>query len=114
MLRFEGEVSALRSAVASTEGERGRVSQSLAGVDERVAEAEREVAAVQDEITSLDAAEVDQLRSIIEEAGAHARVEAMIDELTSRCLGALEAAPVTGTARAVLRELAAAATQRVV
>ncbi len=62
--------------------------------------------------TQLDAAEVDTLRAIIEESGAHARVESMIDELTSRCLGALDAAPVTVSARAVLRDLAAAATQR--
>jgi hypothetical protein len=38
----------------------------------------------------------------------------MIDDLTARCLSALEAAPVTGSARAVLRQLATAATQRVV
>ncbi|HEX6249113.1 MAG TPA: polyprenyl synthetase family protein, partial [Nocardioidaceae bacterium] len=63
--------------------------------------------------TALDAAEVDALRRIIEDSGAHVRVEAMIEELTSRCLAALDAAPVTGTARRVLRELAAAATQRV-
>ncbi len=64
--------------------------------------------------TPLDASDVDRLRQIIESSGAHARVEAMIDELTSRCLGALDAAPVTDSARAVLRQLAMAATQRVV
>jgi geranylgeranyl diphosphate synthase, type I len=64
--------------------------------------------------TPLAAAEVDRLRQIIEVSGAHARVEAMIEDLTSRCLGALEAAPVSETARRVLRQLAAAATQRTV
>ncbi len=64
--------------------------------------------------TALDAAEVDVLRQIIESSGAHTRVESMIDELTARCLGALEAAPVTESARGVLRQLAEAATQRVV
>jgi geranylgeranyl diphosphate synthase, type I len=64
--------------------------------------------------TPLDAATVDVLRRIIESSGAHTRVEAMIDELTARCLGALEVAPVTDPARAVLRQLANAATQRVV
>jgi geranylgeranyl diphosphate synthase type I len=64
--------------------------------------------------TPLDAGEVDELRQIIESSGAHSRVEAMIDDLTGRCLGALDAAPVTGSARAVLRQLATAATQRVV
>ena len=62
--------------------------------------------------TALDATEVDRLRGIIESSGAHARVEAMIGELTDRCLHALEAAPVTASARAVLRQLADAATQR--
>ena len=64
--------------------------------------------------TPLDAVEVDELRRIIEESGAHTRVESMIDDLTSRCLGALDAAPVTESARVVLRQLATAATQRVV
>ncbi len=64
--------------------------------------------------TALDSSEVDALRQIIEASGAHARVEAMIDDLTTRCLEALEAAPVTNGARMVLRELAAAATQRAV
>jgi geranylgeranyl diphosphate synthase type I len=64
--------------------------------------------------TSLAAAEVDGLRRIIEESGAHARVEAMIEELTGRCLDALDTAPVTASARTALRDLTAAATQRVV
>jgi geranylgeranyl diphosphate synthase, type I len=64
--------------------------------------------------TPLEPAEVDRLRRIIEDSGAHGRVEAMIEELTARCLDALEAAAVTETARGVLRELATAATQRTV
>jgi geranylgeranyl diphosphate synthase type I len=64
--------------------------------------------------TPLSAAEVDTLREIIESSGAHTRVEAMIDELTTRCLDALAAAPVTESARDVLRQLADAATQRAV
>ena len=62
--------------------------------------------------TPLDPAEVDELRGIIEDAGAHARVEQMIEDLTARSLAALDAAPVARTAKAVLRDLAAAATQR--
>jgi hypothetical protein len=38
----------------------------------------------------------------------------MIDDLTRRCLEALDAAPVSDSARRVLRQLATAATQRVV
>jgi geranylgeranyl diphosphate synthase, type I len=64
--------------------------------------------------TALTPDEVDELRRVIELSGAHSRVEAMIEKLTAGCLGALEIAPVTGTAREVLRQLAAAATQRVV
>jgi geranylgeranyl diphosphate synthase type I len=64
--------------------------------------------------TGLDATEIDRLRGIIEESGAHARVEAMIGDLTARCLQALDIAPVTATARTELRKLAEAATQRVV
>jgi geranylgeranyl diphosphate synthase type I len=64
--------------------------------------------------TPLTEAEVDELRGIINDAGAHRRVEAMIEELTERCLDALEAAPFTDTARGVLRGLATAATQRAV
>jgi geranylgeranyl diphosphate synthase type I len=64
--------------------------------------------------TPLSEAEVDELRGIINDAGAHRRVEAMIEELTERCLDALEAGPFTDTARGVLRGLATAATQRAV
>ncbi len=62
--------------------------------------------------TPLDAAQVDELRAIIADAGAHVRVEPMIAELTDRGLAALDAAPVAATAKAALRDLAAAATQR--
>jgi geranylgeranyl diphosphate synthase type I len=61
---------------------------------------------------ALDAGEVEELRRIIEDSGAHAEVERRIDDLTTRSLAALDEAPVTGEARRVLRELAAAATQR--
>jgi geranylgeranyl diphosphate synthase type I len=64
--------------------------------------------------TPLTPAQVDELRAIIEASGAHTRVEAMIDDLTRRCLEALDAAPVSDSARRVLRQLATAATQRVV
>ena len=47
-------------------------------------------------------------------SGAHAEVERRIDELTTRSLAALDEAPVTDVAREVLRQLASAATQRVI
>lgn len=55
---------------------------------------------------------VDQLRRIITEAGADARVEELIDALTSQSLTALEAAPLDAGAKGTLRDLAAAATRR--
>jgi geranylgeranyl diphosphate synthase type I len=62
----------------------------------------------------LDEAEVATLRGVIERSGAQAAVEQAIRDLTGHALTALEAAPVSGTAREALRDLAEAATQRVV
>jgi geranylgeranyl diphosphate synthase type I len=64
--------------------------------------------------TALTVAEVEELRRIIEASGAHTEVERRIDDLTSTSLAALEEAPVTELARGMLRQLAAAATQRVI
>ena len=64
--------------------------------------------------TALSGSDVDELRRVIDESGAHAEVERRITELTEASLGALSAAPVTDEARMALRELAEAATQRVV
>jgi geranylgeranyl diphosphate synthase, type I len=61
---------------------------------------------------SLSPDEVADLRRIIDGSGAHAEVERRIDVLTQESLAALADAPVTETARTVLRDLAAAATQR--
>lgn len=60
----------------------------------------------------LSAAEVVHLRSLISASGADDQVEQVITGLTERALEALEAAPVREEARSVLRDLAAAATQR--
>ena len=61
---------------------------------------------------SLSPDEVADLCRIIDGSGAHAEVERRIDVLTQESLAALADAPVTETARTVLRDLAAAATQR--
>jgi geranylgeranyl diphosphate synthase type I len=58
--------------------------------------------------------EVEDLRRIIDASGAHAQVEQVIEELARLAVAALEAATIDDGARAVLRELASAATQRVV
>jgi geranylgeranyl diphosphate synthase type I len=64
--------------------------------------------------TALDPGQVDELRRIIDGSGAHEQVEAVIGELAARATEALLAADVDERARAVLLELATAATVRVV
>ena len=60
----------------------------------------------------LTGAEVAELRALITASGADERVEQMISSLTAQGLAALDSAPVRDQARTVLRDLAAAATQR--
>ena len=64
--------------------------------------------------TPLDAAQVDALRRVIDDSGAHAQVEQVIGELVALAVAALGRARVDDGAREVLRGLAAAATDRVV
>jgi geranylgeranyl diphosphate synthase type I len=61
---------------------------------------------------SLD--EIEDLRRVIEDCGAHAEVERLITDLTDRALASLDASSLSEPARVVLRELARAATQRTV
>jgi geranylgeranyl diphosphate synthase type I len=61
----------------------------------------------------LDEARVEELRRVIDASGAPAQVEAVIRDLADHALAALDRAPVDEDARAVLRELASAATDRV-
>ncbi|WP_307861778.1 polyprenyl synthetase family protein [Nocardioides sp. SYSU D00065] len=64
--------------------------------------------------TPLAAADVAELRSIIEDSGARSQVEEVIGSLADRAVDALRSADVDEDARAALTELAAAATQRTV
>ncbi|MCW2795796.1 polyprenyl synthetase family protein [Nocardioides sp.] len=61
----------------------------------------------------LSVAEVEKLRGIIDESGAPEQVEAVIGELVSLAVAALDRAELDAAAREVLRGLASAATQRV-
>jgi geranylgeranyl diphosphate synthase, type I len=63
---------------------------------------------------ALDEAEVAELRGVIDGSGAHQQVEAVIGELSTLALAALDRAHVDDRARGVLRQLASAATDRVV
>ncbi|HWH33477.1 MAG TPA: AAA family ATPase, partial [Egibacteraceae bacterium] len=53
-LRWEGEVSALRSSLAQASGEEGRLASQVSGVESRKAELERDVETVTREIQRLD------------------------------------------------------------
>jgi len=64
--------------------------------------------------TQLDPAAVERLRGVIDDSGAHRQVETVITELAGRAVAALERAEVDDRARGVLRQLAAAATDRAV
>ena len=64
--------------------------------------------------TPLSTAQVERLRAIIDESGAHAQVEAVIEQLGDLALAALDKADIDDGAREVLRGLATAVTHRVV
>ncbi|MGY2875313.1 geranylgeranyl diphosphate synthase, type I [Marmoricola sp. URHA0025 HA25] len=63
---------------------------------------------------ALSVDEVADLRALIDASGARSQVEDVIAALTDRALSALDAADIRAEARGVLRDLAAAATQRTV
>jgi geranylgeranyl diphosphate synthase type I len=81
---------------------------------EAASEAQADVVARHLGDPALDLEGVSALREVIVDTGAVDRVEALIAELTSDALEALDAAPFEDAAREVLRELAAAATARTV
>jgi len=83
VLRWEGEVSALRGSPARAESEMGRVASQLQSLDARVTDAEAEVVSVQEEIQRLDASEVD-LTATLEAA------EAVVDAAQVRVEGLQE------------------------
>jgi geranylgeranyl diphosphate synthase type I len=64
--------------------------------------------------TALSAEEVAELRALVDASGAHEKVEELITTLTAQALDALDGAVIRDEARYVLRDLAAAATQRTV
>lgn len=64
--------------------------------------------------TPLSAAEVDRLRAIIDDSGAHAQVEAVIEQLAEMAVTSLQRGRFDPDATVVLEQLASAATQRVV
>ncbi len=84
VLRWEGEISALRGAIATTEAELGRVTAQLGGLDDRVAEADAAVDKVQDTIQRLDAREV-ELTATLESAEALVeQAQGQVDQLAAR------------------------------
>jgi len=84
VLRWEGEVSALRGAIASADAELGRISSTLSSLDERTQEADREVAAVQEEIHRLDVSEVELTAALDAAEAAVAERTERVDALATR------------------------------
>ena len=64
--------------------------------------------------TPLDGELLARLQRIIDDSGAHTQVESVISDLVELSLGALDRSHLRDDARQVLRQLAAAATDRVV
>jgi geranylgeranyl diphosphate synthase type I len=62
--------------------------------------------------TPLSPTDVQRLRAIIDDSGAHEQVEAVIEQLVGLSLAALDKADIDDAAREVLRGLARAVTQR--
>lgn len=62
--------------------------------------------------TALSPADVQRLRTIIDDSGAHEQVEAVIEQLVGLALAALDRADIDDAAREVLRGLARAVTDR--
>jgi chromosome segregation protein len=110
VLRWEGEVSALRGSIASAEAEIGRVTANLSGLDARVAEAEVEVAAVQAEIQTLDASEVDLTATLEAAEGVVTERRRVVEELSTR-IRDLEAERASRSARAEALRAALAETE---
>ena len=81
VLRWEGEVSALRGSLAATESELGRVTSQRTSLDGRVVEAEQDVDRVQGEIQDLDVAEVEITAALEQAEATVARAEAALDDL---------------------------------
>jgi chromosome segregation protein len=110
ILRWEGEVAALRSSLAQAASEEGRLASQVTGLESRKAELEADVDAVQHEIQRLDADEValaEQLaaaetvvarrQAVAQEAALHEReLERQRASLEARA-DALRAASQEGT-----------------
>ncbi len=64
--------------------------------------------------TALSTDQVAELRTVIESSGAQAQVEAVIEQLATHAVAALDRADIDDHARDVLRDLATSATQRAV
>jgi len=84
VLRWEGEVSALRGSIAATEAELARVTSTRDSLDARVVEADSEVAKVQDEIQQLDVREVGLTSTLDDAEQGVATTQAHVERLITR------------------------------
>jgi chromosome segregation protein len=84
VVRWEGEVSALRGSIAAAESEVGRVTANLSGLDARVEESEADVGRVQAEIQGLDVGEVELTESLEAAEAAVAERRDAVDAIDTR------------------------------
>jgi chromosome segregation protein len=99
VLRWEGEVSALRGAIATTEAELGRVASTLSGLDARHEEAAREGGEVEEEIQQLDTREVELTGALEQAEAVVVELDASLERLRERARD-LDAERASQSARA--------------
>jgi chromosome segregation protein len=109
VVRWEGEVGALRGSIAGAEAELGRVDANLSGLDARVAEAEADVERVQAEIQTLDVGEV-ELTEVLEAAETDVAARRSAVEAIDARTRELDAARASFDARAEALRAAVAET----
>lgn len=84
LVRWEGEVSALRGAVASADAEVARIDATLDGLTGRIDETNRDVAGVQEEIQGLDTDEVSLTDTLEAAEQVVADRRAVVDDLAAQ------------------------------
>jgi chromosome segregation protein len=84
LLRWEGEVAALRSSLAQAASEEGRLASQVSGMTARREELQADIAGLQKDIQRLDAQETALAEHLAAAEAVLARKEAAADEATRR------------------------------
>jgi chromosome segregation protein len=83
-LRWEGEISALRSSLAQASSEEGRLASQVSGLEARRAELAADVQSVTNEIQRLDSAEAPLAEQLAAAEALAGRRQAALDEAAKR------------------------------